>query len=312
MNPDFAQTALWNVDPVLLHLGPASIRTYSLCFLGVFVLGYPLWHWQMRRAGHALHPISRIVPWALGGVLIGGRLAHCLFYEPDHYLGHPLDILDLRRGGVASHGSALGLAVSLGLYAWRQGYSFLEVADRFALSAMLGAALVRIGNFFNSEIVGREWIGPWALRFPRFAARSQSEWESIHGPLGWSAEPLPRHPAQLYEAAGALAIFAVVWLVDRRLGERRPRGLLTGLFMTLYFGFRFAVEELKEYQRFGRLTPDSLEQVIRILPHATDTGWTMGQWLSVPFGLVFLGVLIRSLRARQPAALLSPADAAQD
>lgn len=306
MTADFAQTAIWNVDPVLLRLGAYEIRAYSLCFLLVFVLGYPLWHWQMRRGGHGLVPTSRIVPWALAGVVVGGRLAHCLFYEPGHYLSHPLDILDLRRGGVASHGSALGLAVALGLYARRQGYAFLEVSDRFALPAMLGAAWVRIGNLFNSEIVGREWDGPWALRFPRFAARSQAQWEAAHGPLGWTARALPRHPAQLYEAAAALAVFAVVWCVDRRLGEGRPRGLLTGIFMTLYFALRLLVERWKEYQRFGRLAPDPLEQVIRVVPEA---GFTLGQWLSVPFVLVFAAVWIHALRARRPAARLSPADA---
>ena len=306
MDPDLAQTALWNVDPVLLRLGSVSIRIYSLCFFAVFVLGYPLWHWQMRRGGHATLPVSRIVPWALVGVLVGGRLAHCLFYEPEHYLAHPLDILDLRRGGVASHGSALGLVVALALYARRYGWSFLEVADRFALPAMLGAALVRIGNLFNSEIVGREWDGAWALRFPRFAARIQAEWESANEPLGWSAQALPRHPAQLYEATAALAVFAVVWLVDRRLGESRPRGLLTGIFGTLYFSLRFAVEAWKEYQRFSELAPDPTLQVIHVLPAA---GLTMGQWLSLPFALVFLCVWVHALRTRRPAAHLSPADA---
>jgi prolipoprotein diacylglyceryl transferase len=305
MNADLTQTAIWNIDPVLLHLAGRPIRIYSLCFLLVFVLGYPLWQWQMRRGGHALRPISRIVPWALAGVVIGGRIGHCLLYEPAHYLSHPLDILDLRRGGIASHGSALGLVVSLGVYARLQGYSFLEVSDRFAMPAMLGAALVRIGNFFNSEIVGREWPGPWALRFPRFAARSQQEWEASHGPLSWTASALPRHPAQLYEAAGALTVLAVVYAIDRRLGEGRPRGLLTGACMTLYFSFRLLVEQWKEFQRFGRLEPDPIAQVIHVLP---DAGLTLGQWLSFPFIAVFAALWIRSWRARLPAAQLSAAD----
>jgi prolipoprotein diacylglyceryltransferase len=176
---------------------------------------------------------------------------------------------------------------------------------------MIGAAMIRLGNFFNSEIVGREWYGPWAIRFPRHAAFIQDQWERGtgstpgHGSLGWVAQALPRHPVQLYEAAAIFGVVLVLWIVDRRYGENRPRGLLTGIFCTLYFGARFIVEYFKEYLRFAALTPDGAQLVIRVLPTA---GLTMGQQLSLPFIGIGLWFWIRALRTREPAAALSRFD----
>ncbi len=306
MSADLAAFAVWSPDPVMLRLGGIELRWYGLCFLAVFVLGYLAWHRQMLRGGHAFAPVSRVLAWAAVGVVAGGRLAHCLLYEPDVYLRDPLAILDLSRGGLASHGSTAGVVLALFLYARRHRYAFVEVLDRFAFSAMLGAALVRVGNFMNSEVVGREWWGPWALRFERFATRSQAAWEGDHGPLGWTAQPLPRHPSQLYEVAGALAVLTVLVAVDRRLGESRPRGLLAGLCVVLYFGFRFGVEFAKEFQRLGTLAPDAGLQVIRVVPEA---GLTLGQWLSIPFALAGAALVVWALRIRAPAAAPSRSDA---
>jgi prolipoprotein diacylglyceryl transferase len=305
METDLTRYFLWNVDPVMFHVAGRGIRYYSFCFFLVFFLGYFLWHWQMRRAGHAAIPTSRIVIWAFVGVIVGARLGHCLFYEPEFYLSHPLEILNMRRGGVSSHGATIGIFITLFLYARRYEYSFLEIADRFSFSGLLGAALVRIGNFFNSEIVGREWYGPWAVRFELFAAHTQAAWERSHGPLVWTPRPLPRHPVQLYEAGGILFVLLVLLLVDRRYGEGRPRGLLAGIFCGLYFLVRFNVEFLKEYLRFGDLSPDPVEQVIRVLPTA---GLTLGQVLSIPFIGIGIGIVAWSLWARLPAAQLSRHD----
>jgi len=306
METDLTGYFLWNVDPVMFRVAGRGIRYYSLCFFLVFLLGYLLWHWQMRRAGHGAIPTSRMVLWAFVGVIVGARLGHCLFYEPEVYLRHPLEILNLNRGGVSSHGATIGIFITLFLYARRYGYSFLEVADRFSFGGLLGAALVRIGNFFNSEIVGREWYGPWAVRFERFAARTQADWERLHGPLDWTAEPLPRHPVQLYEAGGILGVLIVLLLIDRRTGEGRPRGLFAAIFCGLYFLVRFNIEFAKEYLRFTELSADPVEHVIRILP---TSGLTMGQVLSIPFIAIGIGIALWSLRARLPAARLSRWDA---
>ncbi|MFQ5505134.1 MAG: prolipoprotein diacylglyceryl transferase, partial [Planctomycetota bacterium] len=238
-------------------------------------------------------------------VLVGGRLGHCLLYEPDFYLGHPLEILNLSRGGVSSHGATVGILLCCILYARHYRYSMTEISDRMSFSVMFGASLVRIGNFFNSEIVGREWHGAWAVKFPRFSERVQAGWERLNGPLEWAAQPLPRHPVQLYEALGILGVLAVLLLIDRSLGERRPRGLLAGVFCGLYFIVRFNVEFVKEYLRFADVVPDPAEQVIRMLP---TSGLTMGQFLSIPFIVMGIALAAWALHARLPAAQLSTYD----
>lgn len=305
MDPDLARFPIWDADPVLLRVGSAQLRVYSALLFVLFASGYAAFHWQMRRAGHGLVPTSRFLLWGTGSVLIAGHLGHCLFYEPDYYLRHPWQILDLRRGGLSSHAAFAGLALGVWLYARRYEYSWLEVWDRFAIGTVVGGTFIRIGNLFNSEIVGREWYGPWAVRFPRFADRLQAQWEAAHGPLGWTAQALPRHPTQVYEIVGMLGLLGILLAIDRHYGERRPRGVLFGALLTVYFPGRFVVEFFKEYQRFGELAPDPVEHVIRVLPSA---GLTMGQWLSIPFFLIGLASLAYAHRYRLPAAQMSRFD----
>ncbi len=291
MNCDPATTLLWNVDPVLIRWGAIEFRYYSAFFLLVCITGYALWQPRMVRGGYTATVASRLIPYAVFGIVAGGRLVHCLFYEPAYYLEHPWQILDIRRGGLASHGSVVGLFVMFVIYTRVYRIGLLEACDRFAISAMFGASFVRLGNFFNSEIVGLEWCGPWAVRFARFAASNQSAYERVHGSLGWSAEPLPRHPAQLYEWVGMLLIAGVLYAVDRRRGEAAPRGEQIGLLFVLYFTFRIALESAKEFQRFARLEPDAVLEVIRVVPTGAAT---MGQWLSVPFVAIGLVLLARA------------------
>ena len=305
MEPDLSQYFLLSVDPVAFHVAGRAIRYYSICYFLAFFLGYFLGHWQMVRGGHGVVPTSRLLLMGFIAVTVGARLGHCLFYEPEFYLRHPFEILNLGRGGISSHGATICIVIGVFLYSKWYRYSFIEIADRTSFWVMLGAAFVRIGNFFNSEIVGREWYGPWAVRFERFAAVTQRAWESHHGPLGWTSQPLPRHPVQLYEAAGILTVLAILFAVDRRLGENRPRGLLAGLYCSLYFSMRFGVEYAKEYLRFMDLSPDPVAHVIRVLP---TSGLTMGQLLSLPFIGLGIGIVVWSLRTRLPAAQLAPCD----
>src|SRR5690606_14746608 len=142
-------------------------------------------------------------------------------------------------GGLASHGAVVGLIVAMWLFTKRRGVPFLEGADRFAFSAALGATLVRLGNFFNSEIVGRKTDGDWGVRFPHF--------DGDNAPL--------RHPSQVYEVVVGLFVMLCLYWVDRWAGkEKRPRGLLISVFFALYFAGRFTVEFFKEYQT---LSPES-------------------------------------------------------
>jgi len=306
MNDPYTDHPLWNIDPTLLQLGPLGIRYYGVIFAVGILLGYHLWRRQMARGGHDGEIADRFLVWGVFAVLIGSRLGHCFFYEYEYYLKHPLRILYIWTGGRASHGATVGLIVTLAWFARKYRYNAVEVMDHIAMSATMGAIFVRLGNFMNGEIVGKEFHGAWAVRFQRYVEINQAVYEAGHGPLAWAAFPLPRHPSQLYEAAGAFVVFLVLYLLDRRLKENRPRGLMAGLFLIGYFTFRFLVEFVKEFQSLGRIVADPVKHVLHVEPTA---GLTMGQFLSVPFILLGIGFVVWSLRTRQSAAVLSPKDA---
>lgn len=251
---------------------PVGIRYYSLLFVGVFLGGYALLNWQIQRGGGDEEVAGDFIVYGVAGVLIGSRLGHVLFYDLDHALEDPLWVFQIWTGGLASHGAVVGLIVAMWLFTKRSGVPFFEGADRFAFSAALGATLVRLGNFFNSEIVGR--VVPdqsWGVRFPRY------DQHLLEAPL--------RYPTQIFEFSLGLLVLFSLWLVDRVTGkEKRPRGLLISVFFVVYFAGRFFVEFFKEYQ--------ALE--------ATST-LTMGQYLSiVPFLMGIAGV-VASLKLGAPA-----------
>jgi phosphatidylglycerol:prolipoprotein diacylglycerol transferase len=257
----------WDPDPVLLH-GPTPLRYYGLVFAVTTVAAFFLWRWQMRRAGHSDEVLAPFLAYGLVGVVVGARLAHCLFYDWERCVAQPWFVFAVWLGGLSSHGATAGLIAALVLYARRYRLPLSDAADRLSFGAALGATTVRLANFLNSEIVGRPTDGSWGVRFPRHDQ-------------GLPLDRVPlRHPSQLYEAALGLVLLGVLLLVDRRLGEKRPRGLLSALFLVLYFSGRFVLEYFKAYQTL-------------------DPGrWplTMGQLLSLPplaLGLVWLALLAR-------------------
>lgn len=255
------------IDPVF-RVGPIAVRYYTLLFAAACIAGYFLWRWQQVRAGRPPRAALGFAFWGLLGLVVGARLFHCLLYEPGYYLAHPAEILRVWKGGISSHGAAVGLAAALVAYSRRRGLPVLDSLDRFSFSAATGAALVRLGNFFNSEIVGREAQVPWAVRFMRYDSGA-----------------IARHPTQIYEFLVGLAVLAALLLVDRAAGrERRPAGLLAGVFLATYFSLRFGVEFFKEAQEVPPLSP-----------------LTMGQWLSVPFAAAGVVLIARALRSA-PAA----------
>ncbi len=252
---------------------PIGLRYYSLLFVGVFLGGYALLHWQITRAGGDEEAAGDFIVYGVLGVLVGSRLGHVLFYDLEHALEDPLWVFQIWTGGLASHGAVVGLIIAMWLFTKNRGVPFLEGADRFSFSAALGATLVRLGNFFNSEIVGRRVPDQsWGVRFPRYDHTL--------------AEPPLRYPTQLFEVALGLFVLACLYGVDRAMGrEKRPRGLLISVFFLVYFTGRFLVEFYKEFQT---------------LSEANST-LTMGQYLSIPG--FFLGVVgvIATLKNRTPA-----------
>jgi phosphatidylglycerol:prolipoprotein diacylglycerol transferase len=257
---------VWNIDPVALEIGPLRIHYYGLLIACVLVIGYYLWNWQMYKAGYDENAIITFPLYAVILGIVGARIGHCFLYEPSFYLSNPISIIRIWRGGLSSHGAAIGILTAIFLYSHIKKIPWYIVLDSNALITALIATLVRIGNFMNSEIVGRVTNLPWCVHFIRFQDGGK----------------YCRHPSQLYEASFGLAIFAGLILLERKLGKKRPPALLSGVFLVSYFPCRFLVEFFKEYQA---LPPDSL--------------FTMGQYLSIPFFLIGIYLLYYAWNHRE-------------
>jgi prolipoprotein diacylglyceryl transferase len=227
----------WDLDPVFFHLPftDTPIRYYGLVFSLTFLFGLWLFAWQIKRSGASLGEALDFVWPGFIGLVLGARLGHVFFYNFDYFLRDPMWLFRIREGGLASHGAAIGLILALLWYSWRKKRPFWDCFDRLTFSGALGAALVRLGNFFNSEIVGKTTKSALGVRFPRFD-------------YNLPPDLIPaRYPTQLFEFLAGAFVFAALLAVDRLSGrEKRPRGLLSATFLILYFSARFIVEFFKE------------------------------------------------------------------
>ena len=244
----------WNAEPALLSFGPVTIHWYGLMFALAFIIGLQIMRWIYVREQRNSSELDKLFLYILAGTIIGARLGHVLFYDPAFYLSQPLEILKIWKGGLASHGGTLGIIIAVYIYSKQTGHpTSLWILDRFCMTAALGGAFIRIGNFFNSEIIGRPVDG--GVIFERF-------------------DSLPRHPVQLYEAATYLLIFFIMLALLRRFAVRWPAGRLFGIFLVILFSMRIWLEHFK----------------IRQAEYAQDMLMSVGQWLSVP--LILLGVVL--------------------
>lgn len=257
----------WNVSPELIQVGSFAIRWYGLLFALMFLVGFFMLRWEFRLEGKNEKDAERLLTFMVVGTLVGARLVHVIFYDPSYYLKHPLEIPAIWEGGLASHGGALGILVALYFYTrGRPDQGYIWLLDRIVIPAALGGCLVRIGNLFNSEILGVPTQVPWAFVFQR-------------------VDKVPRHPVQLYEAIAYALVFVVLLQMYRRMREHTPRGLLFGLFLVGTFGARFFLEFLKQPQA-------TYEQSFRI---------SVGQWLSIPFVIWGAILLWQAVRRREGA-----------
>lgn len=260
----------WDVSPELFKAGPLVVRWYGVFFALAFVSGYFIVRWQFRTEHKRESALDSLLVQVMAGAVIGARLGHVLFYQPAHYLSHPLEILEVWQGGLASHGGAVGILAALYFYTRRHlDQPYVWLLDRIVVPAALAGALIRVGNLFNSEILGQPAMVPWAFVFAR-------------------VDSVPRHPVQLYEAVGYALVFFLLISIYRRLRDQTPRGLLFGLFLVAVFTVRFLLEFLKQRQA-------DYEQHFPL---------SVGQWLSLPFvafGLVLLWRTVGPSRgARKP------------
>lgn len=250
------------IDPVLVHIGPLTIRWYGLAYVAAFIAAGFVIRWLSGkwRMGLSGDQVLDVVLASVAGVVIGGRLGYVLFYGLTDYLAHPLDILRIWDGGMSFHGGLIGILIAGWIVSRFEPVSFLRLADAGAVAAPIGLFFGRLANFINGELWGRPSNVPWAMVFP-------------------GAGPEPRHPSQLYEAGlEGLVLFAIMLLIARR---KRGDGEQLGWFLTFYGLFRIILEFFRQ--------PDVQLGFIA-------GRFTMGQLLSLPMIAVGVWLIVRARR----------------
>lgn len=263
----------WTADPAIFTIGSKEIRWYSLMFIIGFGIGYKIVERMWRRENINPKWIDPLLYYTLIGTVVGARLGHCLFYDPGYYLSHPIEILKVWEGGLASHGGVLGIIVAIYFYSkYVSRQSMLWTFDKLVVPTGLVAALIRIGNLINHEVYGLPTDRPWGFRFI----------ENLHA---WrqGAEPIfsaPSHPTQIYEAVCYLLTFVLcMWLYFKKDAWKKE-GLIFGIFMICIFTARFFIEFLKNNQ-------EDFEAAMPI---------NMGQCLSIPFIVTGIYFVVRAWR----------------
>jgi len=245
---------IWDIDPNIFSFGALQLRWYGVLFVGSFFLGLQILQWIFKREGKEVLLLDNLLIYVMVGAVIGARLMHCFAYEPDFYLSHPLEILKVWKGGLASHGGMIGVVTALWLFAKKYQLSFWWLLSRVTIPGALTAAFVRFGNLFNSEILGLPSDAPWAIVFARI-------------------DMVPRHPVQLYEAFAYLFLVLILVTTYRKVSNRFATKILPGVFLSYMFTVRFLLEYTKTRQA----------------DYTTSLPFTTGQMLSMPF--IVLGIL---------------------
>ena len=269
----------WSVDPEIIGIGALSLRWYSVLFVSGFILGWYIFKWFFKREGVPVTLLDPLLYTLLIGTIVGARLGHCLFYQPDYYLGSWEGFWEIFmpwKGGLASHGGTIALIIAMVWFARHYGrkhdFDFLWILDHLAIAVCFAACFIRLGNLFNSEIYGDVTTLPWGFVF------------ELRG------ETLPKHPTQLYEAFSYLILGIVLILLYKYRLPKMYRGTFIGLFFIGCFGSRFLIEFIKEPQ----------------VGFESEMALNMGQWLSIPFVLLGIGLLICSFVKKQPAEIVHP------
>ncbi len=272
----------WNIDPVIFHLGGLQVRWYGLLFISGFILGWYIFRWFFRREGVPEKLLDPLLYTLLIATIVGARLGHCLFYQPDYFLGSWKGFWEIFmpwKGGLASHGGAIALLLAMwwfsNKYGKKEGFDFLWIIDRLVITVCFAGAFIRLGNLMNSEIYGDVTNLPWGFIFER---RGETE---------------PKHPTAIYEALSYTILgLGLLWAYWKKLDQLK-RGTIFGIFLIVLFGMRFLIEFIKEPQV-------GFEESMVL---------NMGQWLSVPFILAGIVILVWSLKKGKPCRIVRDAPA---
>ena len=269
----------WHVDPAILHIGGFELRWYSILFVSGFILGWFIFSWFCDREKVDKKILDPLLYTLLICTIVGARLGHCLFYQPDYYLGSWKGFWEIFmpwKGGLASHGGTIALILGMWWFANHYGkkndFDFVWLLDHLAIAVAFAGAFIRFGNLFNSEIYGDVTNLPWGFVFE---LRGETE---------------PKHPTQLYEGFTYLLLgFVLIALYKWRL-DKMWRGQFIGIFLVVCFGSRFLIEFIKEPQV-------AFEESMTL---------NMGQLLSIPFILLGVFFLVWAAMKKIPARAVHP------
>lgn len=273
----------WDVSPNIFKIGSWGLRWYGVLFIIGFIFGFWMFSKFYKREGVSLDVLDPILWITLICAMIGARLGHVLFYEPDYFLANPSEIIKIWHGGLASHGGAIGVLIAVWWYVKkygkRGGFDYVWILDRLGVVIPFAGMCIRIGNLMNSEIYGYQTSLPWGFIFVR------------------NGETLPCHPTQLYEAFSYLIIGIILLSIyyiytkdvtknkNCQIREKAPyRGFIFGMFLILLFGARFIIEYVKQPQVEGEI----------------DKVLNNGQILSIPFIVGGIMFIIWSFIAKKP------------
>ena len=269
----------WNVDPAILRIGGFELRWYSLLFVAGFVLGWFIFQGFFRREKISEKLLDPLLYTLLICTIVGARLGHCLFYQPDYYLGSWEGFWEIFmpwKGGLASHGGTIALLLGMWWFARKYGrkedFDFVWILDHLAIAVAFAAFFIRLGNLFNSEIYGGPTDLPWGFVYER------------------NGETVPKHPTQLYEGLTYLLLGFVLYALYHWRLDKMYRGSFVGIFLVVCFGSRFLIEFVKNPQV-------EFEESMLL---------NMGQLLSIPFVLLGIGFLVYAYVKKIPARAVHP------
>ncbi|MES2678781.1 MAG: prolipoprotein diacylglyceryl transferase [Bacteroidota bacterium] len=266
----------WNPAPEIFTIPGINwpVRWYGLMWALAFIASHFFMNRVYKAEGRSEKALDTLTLYIILGTIIGARLGHCLFYGPwfdevsaegivinEGYISHPLNILKVYEGGLASHGGAIGILIAMILYCRKTKESWLWLFDRLVIVVPLASMCIRIGNLINSEIIGRVTDVPWAFIFSQ-------------------VDQQPRHPAQLYEAVFYFLLFILMYWLWKNKRDKVGPGFMFGLMCVLLFVERFIVEFFKENQ----------------VDFENTMALNMGQWLSIPFIVIGIIMMVRSYK----------------
>lgn len=251
---------IWDINPEIFSLGPLSVRYYGVLWACSFIFGYLIFERFVKKENLPEGYLDSLTIYAAVGTILGARLGHCLFYEPEYYLQNPLEILKIWHGGLASHGGATGLLIALYLFSRKTKRPYIYILDRIVIVVSLAGVFIRLGNLMNSEIYGDVTNLPWGFIFKR------------------DGQTLPKHPTQIYEALSYLVTYIFLHITYIKTNAKPKPGLLFGIAMIFIFAMRFLIEFIKEPQ----------------VGFEENMILNMGQILSIPFIVVGLYLILKT------------------